>query len=115
LLKITLFSFASKRDTTFAKKNRCRTGRQSIPLPIFNDLPMKRKNTLILTGTLLFLLALVWYFASSDVSGDNTITVVAKRGQFVIEVTTTGELEARSSENIMGPNANGLRNARIHR
>jgi len=76
---------------------------------------MKRKNTIILTGSILFLLALVWYFASGDASGDNTISVVAKRGQFVIEVTTTGELEARSSENIMGPNANGLRNARIHR
>jgi len=30
-------------------------------------------------------------------------------------VTTTGELEARSSENIKGPNPNALRNARIHR
>jgi len=34
---------------------------------------------------------------------------------FVIDVTTTGELEARSSENIKGPNPNALRNARIHR
>jgi len=32
-----------------------------------------------------------------------TITVVVKRGDFNINVTTTGELEAKSSENINGP------------
>lgn len=76
---------------------------------------MKRKNTIILAVVAILFAALVWFFTSTDVSDDNTIAVMAKRGQFVIEVTTTGELEARSSENIMGPNANGLRNARIHR
>lgn len=76
---------------------------------------MKRKNTLILVGLTAIAIGLIWYFSTSDVTTDNTISVEAKRGQFVIEVTTTGELEARSSENIMGPNANGLRNARIHR
>jgi len=45
----------------------------------------------------------------------NTISIEVKKGTFVIDVTTTGELEARSSENIKGPNPNALRNARIHR
>ncbi|MDP2721619.1 MAG: HlyD family efflux transporter periplasmic adaptor subunit [Bacteroidales bacterium] len=82
---------------------------------LFLGMPMKRKNTLILVGLAIAALALIWYFSTSNVVADNTISVKAKRGEFVIEVTTTGELEARSSENIMGPNANGLRNARIHR
>ena len=76
---------------------------------------MKRKNTLILVGLVVAAAALIWYFSADNVVADKTISVEAKQGEFVIEVTTTGELEARSSENIMGPNANGLRNARIHR
>jgi multidrug efflux pump subunit AcrA (membrane-fusion protein) len=76
---------------------------------------MKRKNTLLLVGLVVAAVALIWYFSAENVVTDKTISVEAKQGEFVIEVTTTGELEARSSENIMGPNANGLRNARIHR
>ncbi|PIQ25918.1 MAG: RND transporter [Bacteroidetes bacterium CG18_big_fil_WC_8_21_14_2_50_41_14] len=76
---------------------------------------MKRKNTLILVGLVVAAAALIWYFSAENVVTDKTISIEAKQGEFVIEVTTTGELEARSSENIMGPNANGLRNARIHR
>lgn len=76
---------------------------------------MKRKNTIILIAAAILSIALIWFFTTTDVSDENTITVVTKRGEFIIKVTTTGELEARSSENIMGPNAMGLRNARIHR
>ncbi|MBU2553809.1 MAG: HlyD family efflux transporter periplasmic adaptor subunit [Bacteroidetes bacterium] len=76
---------------------------------------MKRKNLLVLLGVIIALTAFLWFFMSDDMATENTIMVKAKRGQFLIQVTTTGELEARSSENIMGPNANGLRNARIHR
>jgi hypothetical protein len=76
---------------------------------------MKRKNLLVLLGVIIALTAFLWFFMSEDMATENTIMIKAKRGQFLIQVTTTGELEARSSENIMGPNANGLRNARIHR
>jgi len=74
---------------------------------------MKRKNVLTLLGLLIILIAVVWYFSSSTQSDDNAIVVKAKKGSFIIDVTTTGELEARSSEDIMGPNSVGMRNARV--
>ncbi len=73
---------------------------------------MKRKNIFILLG-LLLLVFLVWYFTRPSKSVGESIKVPVKQGEFVIDVTTTGELEARSSEKIMGPNPAGLRNARI--
>lgn len=74
---------------------------------------MTRKNTLILAGSILFLIILIWYFSAPAESEGSTIKVETKSGQFIIDVTTTGELDARSSEKIMGPNSMGLRNARI--
>lgn len=56
---------------------------------------------------------LAWIFSGTDDAGTSSIKVEVKQGQFIIDVTTTGELEARSSENIMGPNTMALRNARI--
>lgn len=76
---------------------------------------MKRKNAIILSASFIVIVALIWYFSSSSVETTNTISVEVEKGTFVIDVTTTGELEARSSENIKGPNPNALRNARIHR
>ncbi len=73
---------------------------------------MKRRNTLIILG-LLLLSFLTWYFTRPAKKGTDTIQVEAKQGEFVIDVTTTGELEARHSEKIMGPNPAQLRNARI--
>lgn len=74
---------------------------------------MKRKNLLILIGAAIVFVIVVWIFATPAETVGGTITVKAEKGEFVIDVTTTGELEARSSEKIMGPNAMGLRNARI--
>lgn len=74
---------------------------------------MKRKNIFVLIGSALILIVLIWYFSKPDELLGTTIEVEAKAGEFVIDVTTTGELDARSSEKIMGPNSMGLRNARI--
>jgi len=74
---------------------------------------MKQKNLLIIIASFVVLILLVWYFSQGKTSGKETIKTKAKYGKFVIDVTTTGELEARSSENIMGPNPMKLRNARI--
>lgn len=73
---------------------------------------MKRKNIFIILAIIIFI-ALVWYISTPDESINQTISVEARSGQFVIDVTTTGELDARSSENILGPNPMRLRNARI--
>jgi HlyD family secretion protein len=74
---------------------------------------MKRKNIYILAGAAIVLIIIFWYFSSSNQIAGSTILTDVKEGQFVIDVTTTGELEARSSENIMGPNTMALRDARI--
>jgi len=74
---------------------------------------MKRKNILTLIISLIVFIGLIWYFSSSGKDESETILVKVKQGEFVIDVTTTGELEARSSEKIQGPNPMELRNARI--
>jgi multidrug efflux pump subunit AcrA (membrane-fusion protein) len=74
---------------------------------------MKRKNLLIILGSVLVFIIIIWIFANPAETGGGTITIEAQKGDFVIDVTTTGELEARSSEKIKGPNSIGLRNARI--
>ena len=74
---------------------------------------MKRKNIITIIISIFVFIILIWYFSLPDESINQTISVKVKSGQFVIDVTTTGELEARSSEKIMGPNPMSLRNARI--
>ncbi len=74
---------------------------------------MKRKNILILLGSILALIIISWYFTKPSEEQGQTIKTEVVLGQFIIDVTTTGELEARSSEKIQGPNPMKLRNARI--
>lgn len=74
---------------------------------------MKRKNILILLGSILVLIFITWYFTKPSAQQGQSIKTEVKFGTFVIDVTTTGELEARSSEKIQGPNPMKLRNARI--
>ncbi len=73
---------------------------------------MKRKNILIIIG-LFLLIVIIWYLARTPDSSNKSIMITAKHGRFVIDVTTTGELQARNSEKIMGPSPSGLRDARI--
>ncbi|HDO06698.1 MAG TPA: HlyD family efflux transporter periplasmic adaptor subunit [Bacteroidetes bacterium] len=72
----------------------------------------QKKSYLIVIGALIFI-ALIWYFSRPPDTGNQIILVSVKSGKFVISVTTTGELEARSNEKIQGPNPTGLRDARI--
>ena len=65
---------------------------------------MKRKNILILLGSILVLIFISWYFTKPSGQQGQTIKTKVKYGTFIIDVTTTGELEARSSEKIQGPN-----------
>lgn len=52
-----------------------------------------------------------WYFFGGSTAIDSDITIEVERGTFVIEVNTSGELEAKNSIKVMGPT--GLRAARI--
>jgi len=74
---------------------------------------MKNRKILIYIGISIAFIGLVWYFSKPPSSSAQDIETVVKKGRFVIDVTTTGELEALSSEKIKGPSPVGLRNARI--
>jgi HlyD family secretion protein len=52
-----------------------------------------------------------WYYFSNGKKGGSVLTAKVEFGDFKINVTTTGELEAKNSENIIGPP--GLREVRI--
>ncbi|KAF0199632.1 MAG: efflux transporter rnd family mfp subunit [Bacteroidetes bacterium] len=52
-----------------------------------------------------------WYYFSGNTKGGPGLTAKVEYGDFNINVTTTGELEAKNSENIVGPAA--LREVRI--
>lgn len=72
--------------------------------------PMKSKP-LIYAAVAVLLITIV-YFATSGGKSDVTgIVVNVKEGQFVVDITTTGELEAKNSVEILGPQ--GTRNYRI--
>lgn len=62
----------------------------------------KRNIVLILAGSATLLL--LWWFlhGSNSVSGEK-ITAEVKKGDFLITVISTGELQAKTSENIVGP------------
>lgn len=75
---------------------------------------MKENRKLILgTALLIVLIGLVWYFTRTGKSDTVVVEVPVKKGLFTVSVTTTGELEAKSSEMIYGPSPTGLRDARI--
>ena len=71
---------------------------------------MTRKKSIYLIGGVL-LLAIVAYFLFGKSNKTKEITATVKKGNFPIEVTTTGELVAKSSEKIYGPA--GLRQIQI--
>jgi multidrug resistance efflux pump len=70
-----------------------------------------RKNIYITLGVLVVVLIALLYFFRQTESTDQAIAVPAKYGDFKVLVVTSGELEARSSEDISGPS--GLREFRI--
>ncbi len=65
----------------------------------------KKKWIIIFTGIALLLVIL--FFAGNTDKTDNLVIVPVKNGNFEIKVTTTGELDAKSSQEIYGPD--GLR------
>lgn len=70
-----------------------------------------KKQIYIVIGVIIVVIIALWYFMGSEPKSDETITVRVKSGEFKIAVTTTGELEAKSSENIYGPQ--GLNQIRV--
>jgi len=70
-----------------------------------------RKQIYIAIGVILAIIVALYFYLGSDTKATETILVEASYGEFKIAVTTTGELEAKSSEKIYGPE--NLREVRI--
>lgn len=74
---------------------------------------MRKKRKWIILGSAILALTLwglAWLLRSPETE-NTALRVKAVKGTFEVNVTTTGELEARRSENIFGPS--GLRSVRI--
>ncbi len=61
----------------------------------------------------LIIALIIWLSIGTTTTETETIVVPVKKGELIVDVTTTGELEAKESEKIMGPH--NLRNVRIWR
>lgn len=71
-----------------------------------------QRNKKIIFIVLGVLVILIGYSLSGDDAEEIGLTATVERGKFQIEVTTTGELQAKKSEKVRGPS--GLRKARIY-
>lgn len=73
---------------------------------------MNKKNGLLLLAfALVVVLGLFMYFGNSQAGDEEELLTTVSRGEFKIEITTSGELEAKNSTEVKGPN--GLRQARL--
>lgn len=72
---------------------------------------MNKRNYLLAAGGALVLLVAYFVVRGSQDGATSDILSVVKRGQFRVEIETTGELEAKNSVKIMGPQQ--LRNFQI--
>jgi multidrug efflux pump subunit AcrA (membrane-fusion protein) len=70
-----------------------------------------KRSIYISLGVLVIVIIALWYFLGRSDGTDQAITVPVKTGEFKVLVVTSGELEAKSSEDISGPS--GLREFRI--
>ncbi len=76
-----------------------------------NNYAMKKYRVYIGIAVIFIVLILLYVLFGDSKTSVETIEVPVKSGTFEIQVSTSGELEAKSSEKIMGPM--GVRNFRI--
>lgn len=72
-----------------------------------------KRNYWIIIIVIIVLIAVLWYAFKGKATSENIITVPVKKGEFIVSVTTTGELEAKNSVKIYGPT--GLRKLRVYK
>lgn len=63
---------------------------------------MKRKNILIISAVVAAIM-LIWIFTGSKSKTGESLKTEVRKGLFEVTVTTTGELKAKNSQDIMGP------------
>ena len=71
----------------------------------------RKKKLFIAIGSMVLLLILFWIFKGTAGSNSELITTSVKKGDFYVNVNSTGELQAKHSEDIVGPT--GMRNAGV--
>ena len=64
---------------------------------------MKKSRIYLISLGILLVIVIIWIFTGTEGEKETTVKVPVKFGRFDIAVTTTGELEAKSSEKILGP------------
>ncbi len=64
---------------------------------------MKKSKVYLISLAAILFIVIIWIITGSGPESESTVKVPVKSGKFDITVTTTGELEAKSSEKIMGP------------
>ena len=72
---------------------------------------MKKKIIAGIVAVIIVIIGIMVYNSGADTTA-NDIIVQVEKGPFIIEITTTGELEAKNSVKIMGPAR--LRNFRVY-
>jgi multidrug efflux pump subunit AcrA (membrane-fusion protein) len=64
---------------------------------------MKRRILIISAVVILLIVVVFWFFTGKDSSVKQDVTVSPRRGEFKVLVITTGELQAKNSIQVMGP------------
>lgn len=72
---------------------------------------LKTKRNIIGASVIVVVIIAFLFFGTRGGSGESSIVVPVSTGTFVVDVNTTGELEAKNSTEILGPSS--LRNYRI--
>ena len=75
------------------------------------SIPKPGRKFWYISPIIIIAIAASWYYFSNGSKQGPTVTSQVEFGNFSINVTTSGELEAKNSENILGPS--GLREVRI--
>ena len=70
------------------------------------------KKRILIPGTLVVLLLALWLFNRSEATGFIDLYITPRVGSFEVDVTTTGELRAKNSVEIKGPQ--GARDFRVN-
>lgn len=73
---------------------------------------LKNKKFLIFGGSVMVVLVLYFVLRSTGTVVSADVIVPVETGEFVVDVNTSGELQAKNSTNIMGPS--GMRNYRLY-
>ncbi len=65
---------------------------------------MRKKSIYIIVGIFVCGIILFWFFSPSSQNEGREITAKVKKGKFKVEITTSGELQALNSVQVLGPN-----------